>query len=184
MGEQRAAAALIANAVPATSSNRLAALFEAHGDRLYRLARRLSPARDDARDLVQETFLRAASALESVPDGHRDAEAWLLRVLVNVQRDQWRKATTRKRLHPLVTVSDVDRSDSEFTLIARTDVWRAVNLLSPRRRAIVILHELEGLPVSEIASLLGIAAITVRWHLSRGRRDLAHMLNPKIGSET
>jgi RNA polymerase sigma-70 factor (ECF subfamily) len=88
MGDRSAAGALVADALPTTSSDRLAALFEAHSDRLYRLARRLTPTRDEARDLVQETFLRAAAAPTLVPSGHRDEESWLVRVLVNIQRDQ------------------------------------------------------------------------------------------------
>ena len=43
------------------------------------------------------------------------------------------------------------------------------------------MHELEGLTISAIASRLGISAITVRWHLSVGRRDLARTLRPQIG---
>jgi DNA-directed RNA polymerase specialized sigma24 family protein len=59
---------------------RLAALFDAHEDRLYRLARRLAASADDARDLVQDTFLRAAKSLGSVPIGLAKEEAWLVRV--------------------------------------------------------------------------------------------------------
>jgi DNA-directed RNA polymerase specialized sigma24 family protein len=50
-------------------ADRLEALFDAHEDRLYRLARRLVQRPEDARDLVQETFLRAASSLKHVPEG-------------------------------------------------------------------------------------------------------------------
>src|SRR5881628_389795 len=83
-----------AGAVSTTPSDRLAALFAAHVERLYRLARRLVPSADDALDLVQETFLKAARSSESIPSGSNDAEAWLVRVLVNIRRDQWR---ARKR---------------------------------------------------------------------------------------
>jgi DNA-directed RNA polymerase specialized sigma24 family protein len=69
----------------AEQADRLSALFEGHSDRLYRLARRLVPAADDALDLVQETFLKAARSPESIPRGFRDQEAWLVRVLVNVR---------------------------------------------------------------------------------------------------
>jgi len=78
---------------------RLAALFDAHEDRLYRLARRLTGSADEARDLVQDTFFKAARSLKSIPAGttEEEAAAWLVRVLVNIRRDQWRRAAVRTR---------------------------------------------------------------------------------------
>src|ERR1043165_7058011 len=76
---------------------RLAALFDGHERRLYRLARRLTANADEARDLVQETFLKAAKSLRSIPREFAREEAWLVRVLVNIRRDQWRKAAGRQR---------------------------------------------------------------------------------------
>src|SRR5438094_10195945 len=84
-------------ALPTSASDRLAALFDAHHERLYRLARRLAPTADDALDLVQDTFLKAARAPRSIPTGVADEEAWLVRILVNIRRDQWRKAAVRNR---------------------------------------------------------------------------------------
>jgi DNA-directed RNA polymerase specialized sigma24 family protein len=66
---------------------RLAGLFDAHHDRLYRLARRLTASADDALDLVQETFLKAAKSPNAVPVGATNEEAWLVRVLINIRRD-------------------------------------------------------------------------------------------------
>jgi RNA polymerase sigma factor (sigma-70 family) len=60
--------------------------------------------------------------------------------------------------------------------MARAMVQHALDRLAPRRRAILVLYELEGVPVQRIASLLGIAAVTVRWHLSMGRREMARIL--------
>jgi DNA-directed RNA polymerase specialized sigma24 family protein len=74
---------------------RLGILFDGHYDRLYRLARRLTASADDALDLVQETFLKAARYPISIPVGFRNEEAWLVRVLVNIRRDQWREILTR-----------------------------------------------------------------------------------------
>src|SRR5918994_7897716 len=89
----------VASVLPTTAgpSDRLSALFNAHVDRLYRLARRLVPRADDALDLVQETFLKAARSPQSVPRGLQQEEAWLVRVLVNIRRDQWRREKIRKR---------------------------------------------------------------------------------------
>ena len=95
MSEQPAARGL--EAMLPEQADRLSALFEAHADRLYRLARRLVPHADEALDLVQETFLKVARSPNSIPRGLRDEEAWLVRVLINVRRDQWRKEAVRKR---------------------------------------------------------------------------------------
>ena len=160
---------------------RLGILFDAHYDRLYRLARRLTASVDDALDLVQETFLKAARRPDSIPVGFANEEAWLVRVLINIRRDQWRKSLRHSRLE--ATGSRESRSaltneDPEEAVIARANVWRALDALSPRRRAIVVMHELEGTAISLIASRLGISQITVRWHLSMGKRDLTTALKP------
>jgi RNA polymerase sigma factor (sigma-70 family) len=167
--------------LPHSAAERLAVLFDAHHERLYRLARRLVPTADDAVDLVQETFLKAARAPGAIPSGFADEEAWLVRVLVNIRRDQWRKAAVRRRYHDEMRPSMVTGTDPEAVLVARSAVWSALDVLPPRRRAIVVMHELEGLTMSDIASVLGITAITVRWHLSRGRRELASILKPYVG---
>lgn len=170
----------VARALPVAkvsdAAERLAAIFDAHYERLYRLARRLTANTDDALDLVQETFLKAANSPKSIPIGSTDEEAWMVRVLINTRRDRWRKASTRKRhdiTAPLAPISQ----EFEAALIARNTVWQALDVLSPRRRAILVMHELEELPIPVIASLLGISAITVRWHLSMRKRDLTHALN-------
>jgi RNA polymerase sigma-70 factor, ECF subfamily len=178
----------VVHSLPVTADagpvERLASLFDAYYDRLYRVARRLAPSADDALDLVQETFLKAARHLKSIPPGASNEEAWLVRVLINIRRDQWRKISVRARHQNASFPSGRSESgsrDPEAELIARTAVWQALDLLSPRRRAIVVMHELEGLPVPRIAFLLGISAITVRWHLSMGRRDLASAFKASEG---
>jgi RNA polymerase sigma-70 factor (ECF subfamily) len=170
----------VADVVPATlpmdSAERLSTLVDLHYERLYRLARRLASGADEARDLVQETFLKAARSVASVPLDATAAEAWLVRVLVNIRRDGWRKAEVRRRYDETVRRSGTFAGDQEAALVARATVWRALDTLAPRRRAIVVMHELEELPIASIASLLGISAITARWHLSVGRRELARFL--------
>jgi RNA polymerase sigma factor (sigma-70 family) len=178
----------LTSALPAVLADnpveRLASLFDAHHDRLYRLARRMVPSTDDALDLVQETFLKAARFPNSIPVGAADEEAWLVRVLINVRRDQWRKASTRNRLDKArFRGSDLPSrgQDAEAALVAKSAIWQALDALPPRRRAIVVMYELEELAIHAIAALLGITAITVRWHLSMGRRELAAALKAFVG---
>ncbi len=61
-------------------------------------------------------------------------------------------------------------------MIAKSLVWQALDQLPPRRRAILILYELEGTQIPAIARPLGVTAVTVRWHLSVGRREMARAL--------
>ena len=158
-------------------TGRLSSLFDAHHQRLYRLARRLSRSSEDARDLVQETFLRAARSPDSIPDGASHEEAWLVRVLINICRDRWRKTAVRTRAHAFEVPPEISSDNPESAVMARTMVWRALDRLSPRRRAIIVMYELEGAGISAIARLLGVAPVTVRWHLSRGRKELAKVLD-------
>jgi RNA polymerase sigma-70 factor, ECF subfamily len=158
------------------SGARLGVLFDTHQSRLYRLARRLCNCGDDARDLVQDTFLRAARSPHSIPHGAPNEEAWLVRVLINLARDRWRKRAVEKRALPRQLPAMESVSTPETAVVARATVWRALERLAPRRRAIVVMYELEGMEIPAIALLLGVAPVTVRWHLSRGRRELARTL--------
>ena len=155
-------------------ADRLGTLFDLHHPRLFRLARRLSRDADEARDLVQETFLRAARSPGSIPPGEA-AEAWLVRVLVNIRRDDWRRRSTKRRLDPEGEAEAARPlpQDAEASFVARTTVWRALERLAPRRRAAIVMYELEGAAIPAIAKALGVTAVTVRWHLSMGRRQLA-----------
>ena len=170
-------------ALPCPSADRLSTLFDAHYERLYRLARRLVPTTDAARDLVQDTFLKAARAIASIPIGRAGEEAWLVRVLVNLRRDEWRKTVVRRRHLDEAKHSTRVRTDQEAVFVAQATVWHALDRLTPRRRAVLVMHELEGLTIPAIASLLGITAITVRWHLSKGRGDMARVLRSHGGED-
>lgn len=162
------------------ATDRLATLFDAHYGRLYRLARRLAPSADDAMDLVQEVYLRAGRALDRIPQGADAEEPWLVQTLVNLRRDQWRREEVRRRRTPAAPTID-PRPDAERTLAARVTVWRALDRLSPRRRAVIVMHELDDQPVASIATLLGVSRVTVRWHLALGRRELARIITEQGG---
>jgi RNA polymerase sigma-70 factor (ECF subfamily) len=161
---------------PEDVAARVGELFDLHHQRLFRLARRLSRSSEDARDLVQETFLRAARAPGSIPSGLSHEEAWLVRVLINICRDRWRQnaVRTRARLNGMVQAEAAE--NPEPRLIAQSLVRQALGALPPRRRAILVMYEIDGMPIASISKLMGIAAVTVRWHLSIGRHEMAKLL--------
>ena len=162
-------------AAPLSGTARLAALFDLHHRRLYRLGLRMLGSAEDAQDLVQETFLRAARALSRVPDGENAAEAWLVRVAVNVCRDRQRRRGVRQA-RAAELPQQLPAPDEEAPRLARWTVHAALAQLPARRRSILVMHELEGLSTQEIGRLLGASPVTVRWHLAVGRRELARRL--------
>jgi len=151
---------------------RLDTLFDEHHQRLYRLARRLTASPDDAADLVQETFLRAVAHAGRIPAGREREEAWLVRVMVNVTRDHGRRRRVRERERHRIPESGTAPSPEGAT-VAKQAVEAALAGLKPRRRAVVVLCALEELSTREAAALLGMAEVTVRWHLSRAYKELA-----------
>jgi len=162
-----------------TPAERLERLYDAAHQRLFRLGCRMTGDADAALDLVQETFLRAAARPEAVPPEEPAAEAWLVRVLVNLCRDRFRKQAVRLRTADRIPVGTA-AEDPEAAAVARDLVKAVLAALAPRRRAVIALCELEELPVREAARLLGITEVTVRWHLVMGRREMAARLGREL----
>ena len=166
--------------VPADSDldprERIGELFDLHHLRLYRLALRMTGSDHEAQDLVQETFLRVARKPSTVPVEASAAEAWLVRILVNLSRDHFRRSRVRER-HKTQAGTSVIQRDHEDEIVASQAIGVALARLSPKRRAVIVMHEIEGVPASQIAEILGVTRVTVRWHLSAGRKELAELLS-------
>jgi len=169
---------------PAATGERLGSLFDAHHRRIHKLGLRLLGDVEEARDLVQETFLRAARAVAQVPAEEPGAEAWLVRVAVNLCRDRHRRRAVRRPHTAPMPREAAAGGDEERAHVARSTIRAALLALPPRRRAIVVLHEIEGRSTAEIATLLGTRPVTVRWHLALGRRELARALRPALEANT
>ena len=164
------------------TTDRLGRLFDTHRDRLFRLAARLCRDREEARDLVQEAFVRAARSAGSLPASASGEEAWLVRALVNLCRDRHRRVAVRERewdgLAHEAREAEGGSGGIEDSVLLRRAVRKALDRLPPRRRAIAVLCEMEGAEVRDVARLLGLTEVTVRWHRMQARRQLAKELAP------
>ena len=144
---------------------------------IYALAYRQIGREEDARDVCQETFLRAYRALNGFR-GQAKFSSWLYRIALNLCRDWLR----RERRTPVVTVSeDVDLielasklepSESVEDRVARHDLSRAVEramaVLPEEQRTAILLKEYHGLTFQEIADLLDCPLSTVKTRLYQG----------------
>jgi RNA polymerase sigma-70 factor (ECF subfamily) len=150
---------------------------------IYSTARRLTRQEEDARDLTQDTLIKAYQAWDRF-DG-RNLKAWLLRIMTNTFINRVRK---EKREPERVSLDDSaelaqlpaeDAAPLEQILdrIVDDDIEAAIQSLPPDYRAAVVLSDVEGLSYPEIAEALGIPVGTVRSRLARGRALLRSKLS-------
>ena len=151
---------------------------------LLGLAWRLTRNAEDAREVAQEALLRAFRSLAGY-DASRSFRNWLFQIAANEARDRYRKRAREKAAFdslversPCATTGaaapgpETDRDRQEI----RSDILRALAVLSPREREVLVLRDLEDFDVAETARTLGCSAIAVRVHLSKARRKLAEVL--------
>jgi RNA polymerase sigma-70 factor (ECF subfamily) len=167
---------------------------ERSGD-VYALLYRLTEDPEEARDLTQETFLRAFQNIGRFR-GDANLKTWLYRIAINQARNRWRWWRRRRRD---VTVSlDAQDGQQEQTLGSRlravgnnpeqetlarereTSLRLALRSLSRSYREAVILRDVEGLSYEEIAVALEISIGTVKSRLSRGRLELRRTLESSL----
>ena len=153
---------------------------------IYALAYRQIGREDDARDVVQEAFLRAFRALPGFK-GQSKFSSWLYRITLNLCRDWMRRERRAPFVQPPEGV-DVDdlvsaepsTAESVEDLVTRQDLSRrvasAMRVLPDEQRSAIILKEYHGLTFQEIAELQGCPLSTVKTRLYQGltvlRREL------------
>jgi RNA polymerase sigma-70 factor (ECF subfamily) len=148
------------------------ALYEAHVDRVYRLAFRIAGDDDLARDLTQETFVRAFERLHEFR-GEAQFSTWLHPIAVTVALNGLRKV---KRLRQREASLDEGvemagtRRPAEPDL--KTRLAAAIDALAEGYRTVFVMHDVEGYTHEEIGAALGVEAGTSKAQLSRARAKL------------
>jgi len=163
---------------------------------IYALLYRLTADVEEARDLTQETFLRAYQSIARFR-GEADLKTWLYRIAINQARNRWRWWRRRRRD---VTVS-LDAADNlreqtlgaslpnpsaldpELETLARereVKLHEALHSLRHSYREAVILRDVQGLSYEEVAATLQISIGTVKSRLSRGRLELRRKLEGSL----
>ena len=154
-----------------------------HIDRLYRAARSLTGSREDAEDLVQETFaqvLRKPRLLRS-----EDDLGYLLRVLRNTFFSQRRTAARRPRTTPLPEDLDLveDRSATNpEAVIATGELYAAIASLPDDFRDALVAIDVVGLSYREAARALRVREATITTRLHRARQRVARQLDESPSS--
>jgi RNA polymerase sigma-70 factor (ECF subfamily) len=148
--------------------------------RVLNLAFRLSSDLEEARDIRQQTFLKALEGLPAF-NGEAQFSTWLYRIVVNLCRDRIRAAQSRESaLRALETrqgghSSVLPDCDAERAETARK-VAEAVAVLPEREREVVVLRHYQGCTFSEIAEIAGAPASTIKSRMLRGLQHLRVLL--------
>lgn len=154
-------------------------LVSRHMQRAFSVAYRVLEHREDAEDVVQNSFVRALEKIDRL-DRSRPFRPWLLRIVVN-QALNFRRGRGIRTTSPLpetaaATGSLPDRQMENSDL--RRRLSDALGMLPEKQRTIVQLADLEGLRSGEIGRIMGLADGTVRWHLHEARKSLRSVLAP------
>ena len=171
-------------------------LVHERSNEVFALLYRLTDDPEEARDLTQETFLRAFQHIDRFR-GEADLKTWIYRIAINQARNRWRwwrrrrrerhvslDETTGQQGQPLeARLPAKPGADPEQLTLAREReraLHAALSTLGRPYREAVVLRDVEGLSYEEIAAALEISVGTVKSRLSRGRTELRRKLESSL----
>src|SRR6187200_2743581 len=153
-------------------------------DQIYRVARRMVSTREEAEDLVQETYARAFRSWRSFTPG-TNLRAWLLRILTNLNIDRGRRKQRAPDMQPLeegdyflynkieeASREPVSEQDAVVERLSQDDVVSALSAVPHDFRDVLVLVDIGDFTYQDAAQILDIPIGTVMSRLHRGRRIL------------
>lgn len=179
-------------ALDARDQARFRSLMEQTYKKVFNLAYRLAGNRADAEDLTQEAFYRAYRAFGDF-EGDRPFENWIFRIVNRLFLDLMRTRSRRVQTVSYDAPVRPDRGEDVFNVEAADqgptpeqamlhdtmseELEAALLRLKPEQRLLVLLADVEGMPYSEIALVVGVPVGTVRSRLHRAHKALRQQLN-------
>ena len=163
-------------------------------DQVYSVARHLAGGRDEAEDLVQETYARAFRSWRSFQPG-TNLRAWLLRILTNLNIDRGRRQQRAPQMQPLeandyflydkLAHDDGGATDEDRVVerLSQDDIVSALSAVPHDFRDVIVLVDLGDFSYQDAAQILDIPIGTVMSRLHRGRRILKRELAESVAED-
>jgi RNA polymerase sigma-70 factor (ECF subfamily) len=169
----------------------LETLVTRYEPRVYRFGMTMCRNEDDARDVLQDTFLAMVRSLQSFR-ADSSLSTWLYAIAHHAcLKRRRRKASAPRRVVSLETLDGVDRDrlsspaptpeTSAAAQELRTALEAAIRSLEPRQRAVLLLRDVEGMSAQAAATALGLSVPAVKSRLHRGRLAVRSALTPLLG---
>jgi RNA polymerase sigma-70 factor (ECF subfamily) len=162
-----------------------AVLVHQVSDQLYAIAFRILRDTGHAEDALQNALVLAWRRLPKLRESDR-FEAWIHRILVHACYDESQRTRSWRTTVTALPIDIPERSDSTSRIADRDELERAFRHLSIEQRAVFVLHHYLGLPLVEVAELLGIPAGTARSRLHyamAGLRDALTTVPQSVARE-
>ena len=166
-------------------------LVTRYSNDLFALLYRLTSDHEEAKDLTQDTFLRALKAISGFR-GESDLKTWLYRIAINESRNRFRWWKRRRREKTFSLDENLGNTESSYQDILadnsaspeedalrrerETILQNALNQLPPIYREPIVLFDIEGLSYDEICRALDLNPGTLKSRLARGRQELKRKL--------
>jgi RNA polymerase sigma-70 factor (ECF subfamily) len=171
-------------------------LVERYQRRVYAMALSIVRDPDEARDVVQDAFIKAYRGLDGF-QGEAAFYTWLYRIALNLCIDRARRQKRSPRVEFDEAVTPEEEGDSGISPARigfdpaqalvdgeiRLRVSAALERLSPTHRTVLVLREIEGLSYKEIADAMGSSIGTVMSRLFHARKRMQEMLRPLVEGE-
>ena len=164
-------------------------IISLYQQKVFLLAYSILRNREDALDVVQETFMRLYQKLDAY-EKERNFQAWLLQIAKNLSIDYYRKHHARRReLESDRSVEDLhlaagDHRSNPASSELRRVISACLEKLGERQRLIFVMRHFNGLEYREIAQILGISVGTVKSLHFKAVRNLRNWLSPQLGMQS
>lgn len=167
-------------------------LVDLYKDKIYQLGYRMLGQRNEAEDIVQETFLRVYTNLDRY-DETQKFSTWIYRIATNLCIDKLRKRKPNYSLD--AEIPDGDGADwysmlpssqetpEEDVVLSETQehIRKAIGMLPAKYKSVVVLRYLHDMSLQEISEVLKLPVTTVKTRVHRGREFLRKKLEPEFG---
>ena len=170
----------------AERSRELSAVFYEEYPRLWSMAFAMLGDAHLAEEAVMDAFSKAFSAWGRIRRADRPS-AYLRKIVLNLCRSRLRRRAIEQRVNALVygrseREASPDWADKQSD--ARLDLWNALSHLPVRQRECVVLRYLDDMTDAQVADTLDCSVGTVKSHLFRARKSLAHLLDEPLGGRS
>lgn len=159
-------------------------LFGRHKELVYNVARRMMGNEDDALDLLQEVFLRLYQKIDKFRPKPASFSTWLYRFTMNICIDELRKR--KKNGNTMMLNEEISETqfgnrvdtpeENAISMDAERQIYKAMNSLRDKERAIIVLRYMEGLSYQEISEIFRCSVGRVKSRLHEARQKLKNIL--------